>query len=167
MSDNQSVKNLEEQEINLREELDKYLRYWPWFILGVLASIALAFVYLKLTVPVYNTVASVIIKDEEGSAGGIGSELAAFEDLGLLGGMSTSSIENEIGLFKSRRMMVNTVSALKLNISYFDTEGLKADELYLNTPFLVEVISLDKRVLLEAQENEENEFFIKPDSGKT
>jgi len=166
MSDNQSVKNLEEQEINLREELDKYLRYWPWFILGVLASIALAFVYLKLTVPVYNTVASVIIKDEEGSAGGIGSELAAFEDLGLLGGMSTSSIENEIGLFKSRRMMVNTVSALKLNISYFDTEGLKADELYLNTPFSVEVISLDKRGLLEAQENEENEFFIKPDSGK-
>ena len=166
MSDNQSVKNLEEQEINLREELDKYLRYWPWFILGVLASIILAFVYLKLTVPVYNTVASVIIKDDEGSAGGIGSELAAFEDLGLLGGMSTSSIENEIGLFKSRRMMVNTVSALKLNISYFDTEGLKADELYLNTPFSVEVISLDKRGLLEAQENEENEFFIKPDSGK-
>ena len=166
MSDNQSLNNLEEQEINLREELDKYLRYWPWFILGVLASIALAFVYLKLTVPVYNTVASVIIKDDEGSAGGIGSELAAFEDLGLLGGMSTSSIENEIGLFKSRRMMVNTVSALKLNISYFDTEGLKADELYLNTPFSVEVISLDKRGLLEAQENEENEFFIKPDSGK-
>ncbi|MBQ52045.1 MAG: tyrosine protein kinase [Leeuwenhoekiella sp.] len=166
MSDNQSLNNLEEQEINLREELDKYLRYWPWFILGVLASIILAFVYLKLTVPVYNTVASVIIKDDEGSAGGIGSELAAFEDLGLLGGMSTSSIENEIGLFKSRRMMVNTVSALKLNISYFDTEGLKADELYLNTPFSVEVISLDKRGLLEAQENEENEFFIKPDSGK-
>ena len=166
MSDNQSLNNLEEQEINLREELDKYLRYWPWFILGVLASIILAFVYLKLTVPVYNTVASVIIKDDEGSAGGIGSELAAFEDLGLLGGMSTSSIENEIGLFKSRRMMVNTVSALKLNISYFDTEGLKAYELYLNTPFSVEVISLDKRGLLEAQENEENEFFIKPDSGK-
>ena len=49
MSDNQSLNNLEEQEINLREELDKYLRYWPWFILGVLASIILAFVYLNLS----------------------------------------------------------------------------------------------------------------------
>ena len=25
----------QEEEINLREELEKYLHYWPWFILGV------------------------------------------------------------------------------------------------------------------------------------
>lgn len=165
--DNQSLNNLEEKEINLREELDKYLRYWPWFIIGGVVSITLGFMYLKLTVPIYNTVASVIIKDEEGAASGIGSELATFDDLGLLGGMSTSSIENEIGLFRSRRMMMNTVSALNLNISYFDTQGLKTDELYLNTPFLVEVISVDNRRLLKAQENDENEFIISFDSDKS
>ena len=110
--------NQQNEEINIREELEKYLRYWPWFFVGIFTCLLIAFVYLKLSIPVYNTVASVIIKDEESQGGGLGAGAVDFSDLGLLGGMSTNSIENEIGLLKSRRLMINTVQALKLNISY-------------------------------------------------
>ncbi|WP_295182484.1 hypothetical protein, partial [uncultured Christiangramia sp.] len=55
----------QEEEINLREELEKYLRYWPWFVLAVIACLALAFTYLKFTTASYNTTASIIIKDED------------------------------------------------------------------------------------------------------
>ena len=107
------------EEINLREELDKYLRYWPWFLIGIFSFIIIAFLYLRISVPVYDTVASVIIKNQESKGSGlVGAGAADFADLGVLGGMSTNSIENEIGLLKSRRMMINTVHALNLNVGY-------------------------------------------------
>ena len=154
--------NEQNEEINLREELEKYLRYWPWFVLGVILCLLVAFVYLRLSIPIYNTVASVIIKDEESKGGGLGAGAAEFADLGLLGGMSTNSIENEIGLLKSRRLMINTVRALKLNVSYFDLDGLKADELYLNTPYLVEVVNLHQEALTEAAKADLNQFSLEP-----
>ena len=151
--------NEQNEELNIREELDKYLRYWPWFLVGVFTSLLLAFVYLKLSIPEYDTLASVIIKDEESKGGGLGAG-AEFADLGLLGGMSTNSIENEIGLLKSRRLMMNTVQALKLNVSYYDLDGLKTDELYLNTPFLLEVVSLEEAALIWAKENDLHRFTV-------
>jgi len=150
------------EEINLREELEKYIRYWPWFLVGVFACLLIAFVYLKLSVPVYDTMASVIIKDEESKGGGIGGGAAEFADLGLLGGMSTNSIENEIGLLKSRRLMMSTIQALKANVEYYDLEGVKEDELYLNTPFLVEVITLDEALLDKAAGSGLNVFTVEP-----
>ncbi|WP_336094007.1 GumC family protein [Leeuwenhoekiella sp. CH_XMU1409-2] len=163
MSQTDSHSNfMEEQEINIREELDKYLRYWPWFVLGVISCLIIAFFYLRLSVPVFNTVASVIIKDEESKGGSLPAGAAEFADLGLLGGMSTNSIENEIGLLKSRRLMINTVRALKLNVSYFDLDGLKADELYLNTPYLVEVVNLHQEALTEAAKADLNQFSLEP-----
>ena len=101
----------QEEEIDLREELERYLKHWPYFVLGVLVCVVLAFTYLKVTTPTYHTLASIIIKDEKGKSPS--SEMAAFADLGLLGGMGTASIENEIGILRSKRMMTNVVKALK------------------------------------------------------
>ena len=149
------------EELNLRDELEKYLRYWPWFFIAIFTCFLIAFIYLKLSIPTYDTVASVIIKDEESKTGGIGAG-TEFADLGLLGGMSTNSIENEIGLLKSRRLMMNTVQALKLNVSYYDLDGLKTDELYLDTPYFVEVVSLDQAALNRARVNDMHQFTIEP-----
>lgn len=160
MSDNQSLNNLEEQEINLREELEKYLRYWPWFILGVIFCLILAFLYLKITVRTYDSTASVIIKDEENKAGG--AELANFSELGLLGGISTNSIENEIGLLKSRRMMINTIRALQTNVEYYSISSLQEQELYLSSPYQLDLLHLDDRLLSRAAVEHNNEFTIEP-----
>ncbi|RXG26005.1 GumC family protein [Leeuwenhoekiella marinoflava] len=154
-------------EINLREELDKYLRYWPWFLIGIFSFIIIAFLYLRISVPVYDTVASIIIKNQEAKGGGLGAGAADFADLGLLGGMSTNSIENEIGLLKSRRMMINTVRALNLNVSYYDLDGLKTDEIYLQTPYFVEVIQLNTQSWVEAYEAETNQFTLKPNGNES
>ena len=127
-----SPRPVQEEEIDLREELEKYLRYWPWFIIGVVICLISAFIYLHFTTPVYNTTASIIIKDEEKSPAS--SELSAFADLGLLSGMGTSSIENEIGILNSRRLMTSVVKALNINVRYFDEDKVKCSELYQNTP---------------------------------
>jgi len=156
------------EEINLREELDKYLRYWPWFLIGIFSFIIIAFLYLRISVPVYDTVASVIIKNQESKGSGlVGAGAADFADLGVLGGMSTNSIENEIGLLKSRRMMINTVHALNLNVGYYDLDGLKTDEIYLQTPYIVEVIQLNKQNWVEAYEADANQFSLKPNGNES
>ena len=146
----------QEEEIDLREELEKYLRHWPWFVSGVLICLALAFLYLRYTTPVYQTVATVIIKDEEKGAGS--SELAAFADLGLLGGMGTASIENELGIFRSRRLMTNVAKELNLNIRYFEEGDINTPEIFTEKPFNIQVLVFDEERFQVLQRNEE----IKP-----
>lgn len=150
----------QEEEINLREELEKYSKHWPWFVLGILICISVAFSYLRVTTPSYHTIASIIIKDEESKSPS--SEMAAFADLGLLGGMGTNSIENEIGILRSKRMMTNVVKALNLNITYYDEDAIKSSELYLNTSYLVQVLKLDEKQLSAFSKEEANEFHVRP-----
>ena len=99
-------------EINIREELEKYLRYWPWFVLCVIIALGYAYFRLRQTTPVYSTTATLIVKDGKNSQS---SEMAAFSELGLMGGMNSNSIENEIGIMRSRRLMENVVKSLELD----------------------------------------------------
>lgn len=154
--------NFQEEEINIREELEKYLKYWPWFVLSAGVALILAFFYLKLSTPVYSTTASIIIKDEDTKSPAT-SGLSSFADLGVLEGLKTSSIENEIGLLKSKRMMTKTIKSLDLNIQYYYSDFLVSKELYKNNPFKVSILSLNREGLNEAVENEVNFFTIDED----
>ncbi len=140
---NKPVRSNPAGEINIREELEKYLRYWPWFLLCVILALGLAYLKLRSTTPVYATTATIIIKDGKNSQN---SEMAAFAELGLLNGMNSNSIQNEIGILRSRRLMEEVVKALNINIVYYDEERLRNPELYQNTPFLVKPLSLGESV---------------------
>ncbi|MGM0934459.1 MAG: GumC family protein [Bacteroidota bacterium] len=153
----------QEEEISFREELDKYLRFWPWFIIGVTVCVLLSIIYLQYTTPEYSSVASIIIKDEENKAPS--SDMAAFADLGLLGGMGASSIENEIGILQSKTLMTKTVKALDLNITYHEEGSLKSREFYNTGPFKVQVLQLDEEELVKNIKAElGNKFAIIPQS---
>ncbi|WP_416443465.1 GumC family protein [Leeuwenhoekiella sp. A16] len=148
----------EEDDMNIREELEKYVRYWPWFLITAIFFLAIAFLYLKVTTPAYNTSASIIIKDDDTKSAG--SDLAAFADLGLMEGLGTNSIENEIGILRSRRMMTNVVNALGVNVQYYEDETFKNTEIYKSAPFEVEIIALRESDFEKAIEEEENTFSV-------
>tara|TARA_R110000850_G_scaffold277086_1_gene422383 strand:- start:117076 stop:119463 length:2388 start_codon:yes stop_codon:yes gene_type:complete len=131
-------------EPTLREQIAIYLRHWPWFIITVLISLSVAFIYLRYTTPFFQSKASIIIKDSKGR--GAASELAAFEDIGLISGMNTNSIENEIEILRSRRLLRNVVNELDLNIRYFIEGNIKTTELFLNKPFTVNILDENKDV---------------------
>ncbi|TBW30131.1 tyrosine-protein kinase family protein [Gramella sp. KN1008] len=150
----------QEEEIDLREELEKYTKHWPWFVLGVLVCLIIAFSYLRYATPTYRTQASIIIKDEKGKSPG--SEVAAFADLGLLGGMGTNSIENEIGILRSKRMMTSVIKALNLHVTYYNENTINNTELYLNTPFYINILKLDSKELKNYSKKAGNRFsFVK------
>lgn len=156
---NSENQNFQEEEINLREEIQKYLKYWPWFLVSVFVAVVLAFIYLKLSKPVYLTNATIIIKDEDTKSPAT-SGLSSFTDLGILEGLKTSSIENEIGLLKSKRMMTKTIKSLDLNIQYLNYDLFVTRELYVNSPFKLSILKLNERELAKSAEETENEFRI-------
>ncbi|GGE00342.1 GumC family protein [Planktosalinus lacus] len=136
----------EHAEPDLREQLEFYMRKWPWFIMGVLICMTVAFLYLRYSTAQYKTTTSIIIKDSKGR--GAASELAAFEDIGLISGMNTNSIENEIEILRSKRLFRRVVEKLNLNIRYYTEGNIKITEVYKNTPFTVKVLNYNEEVPL-------------------
>lgn len=54
-----------EEQINIQEILFRYLIHWPWFVGSIIICIACAWGYLRLTTPIYNVSATVLMKDEK------------------------------------------------------------------------------------------------------
>ena len=125
-----------EEQINIQEILFRYPIHWPWFVVSVIVCVALAWGYLRLTTPVYNISATVLIKDEKkGGGANMSSEL---EKMGLNGFVSSSSnIENEIEVLKSRTLAREVVSSLGLFVTYMDEDKFPNKELYRTSPVLV------------------------------
>jgi tyrosine-protein kinase Etk/Wzc len=113
--------------INMREELEKYLFHWKWFVLCILITLAGAYLYLRYATPVYSASTTIMIKDNQKS--GISQELAAFEDLGIVGG-SGNNTDNEIEILKSRKIIGSVVDSLNLTTLYFTEGRIKKSELY-------------------------------------
>ena len=107
-----------EEQINIQEILFRYLIHWPWFVVSVIVCIALAWGYLRLTTPIYNVSATVLIKDEKkGGGANMSSEL---EKMGLNGFVSSSSnIENEIEVLSSRTL-AREVMVMRLKMAWGD-----------------------------------------------
>lgn len=121
----------EMNEMNLREQLDKYLIHWKWFVLSAFVCLFLAFLYLRYTTPSYEASTSILVKDEK--KGGILSELSAFSDLGL-GGGSVNNLDNEIEILKSRTLVESTIKKLNLNVN-LQVEGNVVDrDIYEESP---------------------------------
>ena len=125
-----------EEQINIQEILFRYLIHWPWFVVSVIICVALAWGYLRLTTPVYDISATVLIKDEKkGGGANMSSEL---EKMGLNGFVSSSSnIENEIEVLSSRTLAREVVNSLGLFVTYMDEDRFPKRELYRTSPVLV------------------------------
>jgi tyrosine-protein kinase Etk/Wzc len=131
-------------EVNLREQLDKYLIHWKWFVLSVFLCLVLAFLYLRYTTPSYEASTSILVKDEK--KGGMLSELSAFSDLGL-GGGSVNNVDNEIEILKSRTLVESTVKKLNLNISLLVEGNVVDRDIYGVSP--ISVYFLNKTELFD------------------
>ena len=113
------------EKIDLRAELNKYLRYWYWFVLGALLCLLAGWLYLRYTTPEYNISSTLLIKDDKK-----GSDLggAAFSDLDIF--KTQKSIDNEIEVLKSKSLMQRVFELLPLKASVFAEGRFKKSEVY-------------------------------------
>ncbi|WP_277135135.1 GumC family protein [Bacteroides congonensis] len=125
-----------EEQVNIQEICFRYLIHWPWFVVSVIICVACAWGYLRLTTPVYNITATVLIKDDK--KGGGASMSSELEKMGFDGFVSSSgNIENEIEVLSSRTLAREVVSSLGLFVTYMDEDRFPKRELYRTSPVLV------------------------------
>ncbi|MGN6640147.1 MAG: GumC family protein [Mucilaginibacter sp.] len=120
---------------DLRETLFSYLRYWKWILLSIFVFLILGYVYVKLTTPLYKIETNLLIKDNKGNAGGQNDLL---KDLDLF--TSDKIIDNEIEILKSKTIIGKVIKDLRLETSYFHTDGVRKREQYADLPFEVQLL---------------------------
>lgn len=142
MSNNQEISHENhESDFSIREQVEKYLIHWKWFVLSVIVVLCLAFLYLRYTTPLYKATATILVKDDK--KGGLASELSVLSDLGV--GTSKSNVDNEVEILKSRTLTEKTVNELHLNINYLSNGRVKSSELYKASPIVVVFSPADEK----------------------
>lgn len=126
-------------EVNINEIIKPYLVKWWWFLLSVLCFLALAIFYIRTATPVYSIKSTALIKDTKKAPS---SEMGMLSELGGFGSMGTNSIENEMEVLKSKKLMKDVVTSLGLQTSLINKTSLKQNELYgKSSPVILQLIN--------------------------
>lgn len=145
MEYNQTQEEFQEETINIREILKPYIHRWYWFIIGGGLAVIVAWFFLRYSIPVYSTESTLLIKEVKKSASSQ-PEMSVISELGGIGGMGTNSVDNEIEILKSKKLMLSVVRELALETGVYSKGNIKETELYQeSSPFLVRVISEHKK----------------------
>src|SRR5579863_9571567 len=127
-----------EEDISLFKQLSfKYLPYWPLFaVLFVLFTTA-GYFYLKNSTPIYESTASILIKDEKKGF----DDSKVEESLNLFG--SKNIVENEIEVIRSKAVLGQVTKDLKLYSPMYEERKFKTVSAYLSSPITVEAQNPD------------------------
>ena len=155
--------DVEEKPKDLRHTVNKYLYHWPLFLLCLAITLALAFVYIKQSNPVYLVKAKISIQDEKNKASA--DKETALMQLNLSTG--GKQIESEVEVIKSRPLIRQVVNELELWSTYHEDEGYKVNDLYKTTPFKIKLIGksdLSKSYTFKISIDDEKQLTItRPD----
>ena len=105
-----------ENGVDLKDLLFLCLAKWKWFVLSVVITLGIAFLYLLTTPPVYQQSASLLIK-EDAKGQSIGSDVASvFSDLGFSQGQT--NVNNELIALQSPELLREVGKRLSLDVNY-------------------------------------------------
>lgn len=120
-----------------KEIFFKYLIYLPLFITSLVVAITIAYLYIRYTVPMYNSTISIVVNTDKGNKG-------YAEDLPIDGLMlyKGTNLSNEIELLKSTTMMERVVKNLHLHLQYFSEGKVKLTEMYPSYIVRAEILQI-------------------------
>jgi tyrosine-protein kinase Etk/Wzc len=158
MVQNDNNKKTQEVEDSLIQQIiTKYLPYWPMFLVAICLALAIAFFYLRLTTPIYEATATILIKDEK--KGNEDSKL--MESLDQIS--SKKIVENEIEILQSRTLMENVVKALALYAPIYEQGKVHVVSAYMISPVIIESSnpdSLKSSKKINLAYDKKNQFVI-------
>ena len=133
----------ESSSFNLRSIITLIYLNWYWILLSAIVCYAGAKLYLRYTPPTYSADMKVFIKEQGTTKRS--SSVATLEELGVIS--TTSGFGNEMEILASTAIAARTVQTLKLYTSY-RMEGRVIDqELYKNSPIIVDLAESNLRDL--------------------
>lgn len=115
---------LEDGREDLKKNISRYLKHWPWFFGSLLICLSLAFVYLRYSTNIYESKGQIkILKDQSGL------DLKGLQGYSPLIDMSKINLYNEISILNSRRIAEKVVNKLELTGSYYRSGSIKSFEI--------------------------------------
>ena len=140
--------NKNSKEINIKEIISPYVKNWKYFVAIIFIMGALAIYYIKSQPVIFKAQTSVLIKDAKKMSAASG-DMGVLQSLGGIGGMGTSSIENEIGVFESKTIVEDVLKELNFQTPIYSKQTFNKVELYGSTsPYIINVIQDKKDVEL-------------------
>lgn len=115
----------------------RYLPYWPLFVVLAILFFSLAYVYIRITPPVYNISATMSVKDERKGV----EDSKLLESLNVYN--SKTIVENETEVLQSKTLMRNVVRNLKLYAPVSQQGRYRLASAYISSPITVEAQNPD------------------------
>jgi capsular exopolysaccharide synthesis family protein len=139
----------EDDNVDLKQELSKYLRYWPWFVLSLIIALVGAYIYLRYAPRIYQTTAKMKILDE---SDGLELPTSAF-----VFKRTNINLENETEILTSYLIVEKVARELNLNTKFFE-EGTIQTTLIGELPFyydqIIDVDSITSSMIYAIDVNE-------------
>jgi capsular exopolysaccharide synthesis family protein len=124
-------------EVNILDQIFRYLRYWYWFLISMLVCFFIVKNYLDHTIPIYESKSNIkIIDDSKNTFVLPGSALSSMSK-------SKVNLDNQIEVLKSNRLLEQVAKNLSLNTQYYNVGYLNNVEIWKNRPFTIEWLSND------------------------
>lgn len=123
MNDNQFFKERTEANVFV-QVVQRYLPFWPLFVITIAMSMAVAYIYLRSQQRIYVAYGKVLLKDPNRN----GSDSKVLDALNIFG--EKKNVENEIVVLKSSSLMQEVVRRLDLYASIFNEGRVRVEELY-------------------------------------
>jgi capsular exopolysaccharide synthesis family protein len=117
--------SIDADDVDVKQLLSKYFRYWYLFVLSLILCMAGAVAYLYLATPQYRVISSILLKNEENQTNSRGSEMG---EINLFS--TKQSIDNELEVLSSKSLMQRVFSELSLYVTYHVKEKFKDKEIY-------------------------------------
>ena len=135
-----SASNKRTKTVNIKKEIGKYLKKWPWFLLSLGLFYSGAKIYLKYTQAQYNSKTSLKLRESKGNSS------AALSDLKNLGmGVSgDNELQGETTIIVSKPILETVAKNLNLGVSFFSIGKIKEVELYKDSPLSGKILSVSK-----------------------
>ena len=123
---------------SMKDVFKLFILYWKWFVVSIIACIAVCFVYLRYTTPTYQMDAKLLIKDD--GNGNRRNRMSGIMQMEALGMMANSyGVENEIEILNSNILARQIVENLKLYVTYKEVGNFKNRLIYKTQPVNVDM----------------------------
>lgn len=135
--DNYNNENELNEEISAGDLFYQFIPYWPYFVILLIITLTGTWIYLRYKMPVYQTTATLLIKDDKSTTPA--SELQdAFNMFG-----AKKNVENEVEVLQSKTLMKQVVENLHLYAPISSVGRVINQSAYVRSPIVVEAKSPD------------------------
>ncbi|MFC2096236.1 GumC family protein [Bacteroidota bacterium] len=126
----------QEESIDIKKYLFKFLAKWYWFAIALSIALSIAYLINRYSEPTYTIGSSIIISDQQSQTASIE---AIVQELGRFRGRKKAEVVNEIAILKSYKMARLAIEELDFGVLYVGVgrREIAESKMYHNCPFIV------------------------------